>query len=73
MARASLMIAIGKLAAAGEQAGFTLEQMIELLNAGMSVESLVDLIAWRLEGSQSALRFINSNTNWHLPSRFPEA
>jgi hypothetical protein len=41
MARASLMVAIGKVAKAGEQAGFTIEQMIELLNSGLSVETLL--------------------------------
>ena len=51
MARASLMIAIGKLAIAGEQAGFTVEQMIDLLNSGIAVETLIELIAWRLDGS----------------------
>jgi hypothetical protein len=40
--------AIRKLAIAGEQAGFTLDQMIQLLNSGMSVVTLLDLIAWRL-------------------------
>jgi hypothetical protein len=30
--------AIRKLAIAGEQAGFTLDQMIQLLNSGMSAE-----------------------------------
>ena len=44
----SLVLAISKLAAAGEQAGFTLEQMIQLLDDGLSVETLLDLISWRL-------------------------
>jgi len=44
----SLVLAISKLATAGEQAGFTLEQMIELLDCGLSVETLLDLICWRL-------------------------
>ncbi len=67
MARASLMIAIGKLAIAGEQAGFTIEQMIDLLDSGLAVETLLELIAWRLEGSQSASAFVNSNSNWVAP------
>jgi hypothetical protein len=41
--------AICKLATAGEQAGFSVEQMIDFLNAGLSVEGLLDLIALRLE------------------------
>ena len=44
----SLVLAISKLAAAGEQAGFTLEQMIELLNLGLGVDALLELICWRL-------------------------
>ena len=67
MARASLMIAIGKLAIAGERAGFTIEQMIDLLNSGLAVETLLELIAWRLEGSQSVSPFINSDASWVVP------
>ena len=48
MRKASLITAVGKLAVAGEQAGFSLEQMIDLLNDGISVETLLDLISWRL-------------------------
>jgi hypothetical protein len=47
----SLVLAISKLALAGEQAGFTLEQMIDLLDGGLSVETLLELIAWRLHGA----------------------
>jgi hypothetical protein len=36
--------AVEKLAHAGEQAGFTVEDMIRMLNAGVSVESLLDII-----------------------------
>ena len=50
MKRASLVAAVSKLAVAGEQAGFSLEHMIQLLNAGLSVETLIELIAWRFEG-----------------------
>jgi hypothetical protein len=46
--------AIRKLAVAGEQAGFTLDQMIQLLNSGMSVVTLLDLIAWRLSPSRNS-------------------
>ena len=48
MDRPELISAIDKLAIAGERAGFTTEQLIRLLNAGMSVEDLVQLIATRL-------------------------
>jgi hypothetical protein len=41
--------AIGKLAVAGEQAGLSLELMIQLLDSGMSVSALLDLIIWRLD------------------------
>jgi hypothetical protein len=73
MARAALVTAIGKLAIAGEQAGFSLEQMIDLLNAGLSVETLLDLIAWRLEGTQSALPLLGSASNWVVPRRSASA
>jgi hypothetical protein len=46
--------AIRKLAAAGEHAGFSLEQMIQLLDSGMSVLVLLDLINWRLDPAQSS-------------------
>jgi len=53
----SLVLAISKLAVAGEQAGFTLEQMIDLLNEGLSVETLLELIALRLHGAPLARKF----------------
>jgi hypothetical protein len=40
-----------KLSVAGEQAGFSLEQMILLLNAGASVETLLHLIECRLNAA----------------------
>ena len=47
MQDSSLVAAIEKLAIAGEQAGFSVEQMIQLLNDGLTVESLLNLISWR--------------------------
>jgi len=44
-----LVGAIRKLAQAGEKAGFTVEEMIELLNTGVSVETLLNLICFSLE------------------------
>ena len=49
MQKNTLERAICKLAIAGEHAGFSLEQMIDFLNAGLSVEGLLDLIALKLE------------------------
>jgi hypothetical protein len=59
MENPSLVLAISKLAAAGEKAGFTLEQMIELLDRGLEVETLLDLICMRLCGGPSAC-----TSNW---------
>jgi len=73
MAKASLVTAIGKLAMAGEQAGFTIEQMIDLLNSGLTVDTLLELIAWRLEGSQSALPLLRSSSNWVVSRRSASA
>lgn len=43
-----IMIAIEKLVLAGEEAGFSIEQMIQILQAGASVEGLLQLIERRL-------------------------
>ena len=50
MENPSLVLAVSKLASAGDQAGFTLDQMIELLDSGLEVRTLLDLISWRLHG-----------------------
>jgi hypothetical protein len=42
--------AIERLARMGEQAGIAVEDMIQILNAGVSVETLLDLIERRLQG-----------------------
>ena len=39
-----LVRAVGKLAQAGEQAGLSVEDMIRILNADVSLETLLDLI-----------------------------
>ena len=64
MQRPCLEKAIEKLAMAGEQAGFSIDQMIKLLNSGLSVEALVVLIACRLEGICEPVAAINSVTSW---------
>jgi len=46
---ASVQRSIEKLALMGERAGFEIEFMIELLESGMKVSDLLDLIAWRLQ------------------------
>ena len=48
MATTSVKASVFKLAMAGEQAGFTVEQMIWMLNSGMSVAGLLWLIEWSL-------------------------
>ena len=48
MVRPVLAKAIEKLAVAGEQAGFSVEQMIEMLNSGISIETLIEMITCRL-------------------------
>jgi hypothetical protein len=53
MAPPSVAASVFKLALAGEQAGFTPEQMIELLNAGLSIEGLLRLIESRLSRAAS--------------------
>lgn len=48
-----LQASVCKLAMAGEQAGFTVDQMIRMLNAGVTVEGLLRLIEWRLGSSET--------------------
>jgi hypothetical protein len=44
----TMMTVVEKFVRAGEQAGFTVEQMIQLLRTGASVEDLLRMIEWRL-------------------------
>ena len=53
MAKRSLANAVYKLALAGEQVGLSLEEMIQILNAGVTVEALIDLIESRLRTIES--------------------
>jgi hypothetical protein len=64
MATPSLIKAIGKLAVAGEQAGFSVEQMIEMLNSGVSIETLIELISCRLDVLQTSTQPLVSSTRW---------
>jgi hypothetical protein len=48
----SIVVSFYKLAVAGEQAGFSLEDMISLLDAGLTVETLLDLIERRLTNAE---------------------
>ena len=48
MSKSNLRVAVHKLALAGEQAGFTIEELTKLLDGGVSMEALLDLIALRL-------------------------
>jgi hypothetical protein len=60
----SLIAAIERLAIAGQQAGFSVEQMIALLNDGLTVETLLDLIAWRLEALRNPLLLRGASSDW---------
>ena len=60
----SLVAAIEKLAIAGQQAGLSDEQMIYFLNDGMAVDTLLDLITWRLEASHNPLILQWAHSDW---------
>lgn len=65
MASPSLFTALAKLAIAGEQAGFSIDQMIQLLHDGLNVESLLDLIESSLQREkQPALRPTARSSRW---------
>jgi len=63
MDKPALASGIAKLALAGQQAGFSVEQMIDFLRAGVAVETLIDLIAWRLK-EPKPLTPVSSSTTW---------
>jgi hypothetical protein len=50
MQRPSTAGTVYKLVIAGEQAGFSVEEMIGILDAGVSVENLLLIIEWCLDG-----------------------
>ena len=50
MQRPTTAETVYKLAISAEQAGFTLDQIIRILNAGISVETLLNWIELRLGG-----------------------
>jgi hypothetical protein len=56
-----LLSGVEKLAVAGQQAGFSIEQMIGFLSPGMAVETLLDLISWRLEQPQPKVPVLSSS------------
>jgi len=48
----------------GERAGFTPEQMIELLEGGIPVRGLLELIRWRLEYERRTSLSNGASGNW---------
>jgi hypothetical protein len=54
------MTAVEKLVLAGEKVGFTVEQMIQLLQTGSSVEALLLMIESRLHPTTASL----SSSRW---------
>jgi hypothetical protein len=53
--------AVLKLARAGEQAGYTLDEMIAFLDSGFTVETLLCLIEWRLRVQEKIAAVTASN------------
>ena len=64
MATSSLIKAIGKLAIAGEEAGFSIDEMIEMLNSGVTVESLLQLISFGLTACEASKRTVLASRHW---------
>ena len=56
-----------------EQAGFSVEQMIGFLNDGLTVETFLDLISWRLGQSHQGPATSGSPSTWiHEASHSPD-
>ena len=74
----NLSSTIEKLARAGEQAGFSVEEMIEMLNAGVSIGAFLDMISYSLshealEFTQSAVeKFPSASARAHTRARWRE-
>jgi hypothetical protein len=49
--------AIERLAAAGEEAGISVEQMIQILNVGVSVEDLLDIVDKKLQAPREFIGY----------------
>ncbi len=64
MVKPSLILAVNKLAVLGERAGFSIEQMIQLLNAGLSVPNLLELIVSRLAAQEREAIPVFSSPRW---------
>jgi len=62
MEQSVIMTALEKLVRAGEQAGFSVEQMIQLLQTGASVETLLSLIELRLSPATASLH----SSHWFM-------
>jgi hypothetical protein len=62
---------IEKLARAGERAGFPVEEMIEMLNAGVSIGALLDMISYSLshEALESTQQRQGESTSASAPLR----
>ena len=56
-----LLEAIRRLAAAGQRAGFSVDQMIHLLKGGVSIETLLGMIETRLAGTVTQAGAPNSS------------
>jgi len=55
---------VGKLAIAGEEAGFSVEQMIRILNAGVDVEDLLRVIESRLNKKRAKPVTLITSSRW---------
>ena len=64
MDKPSLILAVSKLAVLGEHAGFSIEQMIQLLNEGLTVPDLLELIEARLGGEEQDINPASSTPRW---------
>jgi hypothetical protein len=61
MTTTAKVIAARKLALAGETAGYSLDEMIQMLESGLAVGTLLCLIEWRLR-VQEKIQVIASGT-----------
>jgi hypothetical protein len=63
MTTTTKVIAARKLALAGEAAGYSLDEMIQMLESGVAVETLLCLIEWRLRVQEKIGAVANGATS----------
>ena len=56
------IVKMALMALMAREAGFTIEQLLELFDAGIEMDTMLELIAWRLEQPTTPLARVNTSS-----------